>query len=814
MEKEIEKQQVLPQKDNQSGLELLPNPKFTEKDLKTITNRKVPLYANLYKISLKKTYKLYEYALKFQTEDNTLSTVMKRKIIAKVNNELNQKYGTYFFTGDVLFATTKLNEVINVLSIYKRLQYSILIQPTDFDIELKDIEEQIKKKPAIKTILEIMIKDVIRANPAVKFVKNLYGKKYDEHPASSKYNSVSVFPGFTTKVMVLENGIYLNVDVKNKILSSTHCLEIIKGMMRSPKPSSKEIDAINLYFKDRIVETIHTNQRFKIESVNFDKKPNNTTMLFEGKELKLIDLYKKLFGVDITADQPLLLVKLKSKKANTTNRRYIPPQLCLLVGLTDKMTADYHLMKSIADVTKQTPGDKVNSINDILKLINETKGIVKIIKETNEKVTLKSSLQKKEDYGLEIVQTSKSFFGYNLTTPVIKAANAEIVKDISKPFKIAKAKKINFLCLYHKLYEKDKRLLESLIDKAAVSYGIIIGRADYKAMTSENYIDWSKEIMSSYKPDVYNLVIVYLDEYLEGLGFYSNLKTFTQESKGYNSQFILTKSIVSKNAMSIVSNILLQANSKIGGNSYNVNFNPEIAKKNLMIIGVDSSTVKGDFTVAMCATLNKDFSEYTSKKEKLDDNFNLPIATFISEAITEYFKTNKSLPNGIIIYRQGVSREQRYFLNSELAEVTNLLNGKSEVWDLLKNNPIPFYYILVNKKTTLKFFEKESQVNNTSFDNPEPGLLICNDIVDNDIFEFFIQPQKVRQGSASPTNFTVAYGNLNCPSLLFKLTYDLCHLYSNWRGPVRVPAPLKYAEKLAKVEPNIHEKLKNYKCFI
>ena len=176
-----------------------------------------------------------------------------------------------------------IKEIKNILSIYKKFQYSFLICPTDEVIELKNVEEQIKVKPSIKTILEIMIKDVIRANPAIKFVKNLYGKKYDEHSVKSKNNSVSIFPGFTTKIMYLENGIFLNVDIKNKILSSTSCFEMIKSIAKThTKMSKKEMDILNLTFKDRIIETIHTNQRYKIESVCYDKKPSDTTETFEG----------------------------------------------------------------------------------------------------------------------------------------------------------------------------------------------------------------------------------------------------------------------------------------------------------------------------------------------------------------------------------------------------------------------------------------------------------------------------------------------------------------------------------------------------
>lgn len=30
-----------------------------------------------------------------------------------------------------------------------------------------------------------------------------------------------------------------------------------------------------------------------------------------------------------------------------------------------------------------------------------------------------------------------------------------------------------------------------------------------------------------------------------------------------------------------------------------------------------------------------------------------------------------------------------------------------------------------------------------------------------------------------------------------RLTYKMCHLYYNWQGTVRVPAPCQYAHKLA-----------------
>jgi aubergine-like protein len=389
-----------------------------------------------------------------------------------------------------------------------------------------------------------------------------------------------------------------------------------------------------------------------------------------------------------------------------------------------------------------------------------------------------------------------------------------------KPFKIFDAKQINFLCLYHKLYESDKKTLEKTINSAGTAYGITIGKSDYIKMETENIEEWLNVIQKKFNPREYNQVIVLLDDYLEYEGFYSHLKEHSLETIGYPMQVILTNSL-HKNAMSVVSNVLLQINSKIGGSLFKIEIPEEMKKKNLMIVGIDISAFKGQnkLNVAMCATLNSNFTEYTNKKESIQIQENgstnqllsLNVSSFIHEAIQEFFKKNKILPGGVIIYRQGVSKEQRVYLTQEVHAIENLLSGKGDSTTsmIYSKNPIPYYYILVNKKTSLKFFEKEQNYGSSNYSNPDCGLLILKDLVESDVYEFYIQPQKVNQGTATPTNFQVIYGNLDMPSYIPKITYDLCYMYSNWRGPVRVPAPLKYAEKLAKTLPNLHENSKN-----
>ena len=235
----------------------------------------------------------------------------------------------------------------------------------------------------------------------------------------------------------------------------------------------------------------------------------------------------------------------------------------------------------------------------------------------------------------------------------------------------------------------------------------------------------------------------------------------------------------------------MQINSKLSGISYEAKFTQDVMNKKLMVIGADSSHIKGERTgYALVATINKNFSEFYNKETIIEEknriNLQFPISSFIKEALDQYKNSLKELPQGIIIYRQGVSLQQKDTLTNEVKNIQTELD----------NYKIKFYYILVHTKTTYKFFKK----NGKKYSNPEEGLLILDGVTNRNFFEFYIQPQFVQEStSATPSCFHVAYGDLDFEEMIPKFTFDLCHLYSNWQGTVRVPHVLKAAEKLSKM---------------
>ena len=76
-------------------------------------------------------------------------------------------------------------------------------------------------------------------------------------------------------------------------------------------------------------------------------------------------------------------------------------------------------------------------------------------------------------------------------------------------------------------------------------------------------------------------------------------------------------------------------------------------------------------------------------------------------------------------------------------------------------------------------------------DNPAPGTVLDHSVTKRDWFDFLLVSKHVGQGTVSPTHTDLK------PDILQKISYKLTHMYYNWPGTVRVPAPVQYAHKFA-----------------
>ena len=86
-----------------------------------------------------------------------------------------------------------------------------------------------------------------------------------------------------------------------------------------------------------------------------------------------------------------------------------------------------------------------------------------------------------------------------------------------------------------------------------------------------------------------------------------------------------------------------------------------------------------------------------------------------------------------------------------------------------------------------------------SYGNPGSGLCVDAKVIRKDKFEFYLQPQFVNQGTATPCHYEVIYQDVdeNNPDNNIKLEnfqklcFYLSFYYPTWSGAVRVPGVLK-----------------------
>lgn len=257
----------------------------TESYVKTSTN----LYSNIYPIDITKTYNIYYYNLKFLEASEDINTYLKSKIIKKSYSQLQPLYGTYFFSGDAFYATKKIDEVKTIeLDLYGTKHW-YMIKYLNNSFELKSDHKKFvtpENMFIIKNIFELMFKNILSGNPDLKMEKNLFVRDMTTKIVNNRYDEQQLVlkPGYSTKVLILENGIFLNVDNKNKIINCKDCYTLMKEKNKGARPNTKEqFKYWENYLNGRLVETKHNQRKMKVDGISFDKNPKNTNINYDGK---------------------------------------------------------------------------------------------------------------------------------------------------------------------------------------------------------------------------------------------------------------------------------------------------------------------------------------------------------------------------------------------------------------------------------------------------------------------------------------------------------------------------------------------------
>jgi len=820
--------------------EQIPGIKFNVENMikNKLLENKVNIFVNAFPIKFNKDINVHKYPFTIVPETNEEYIISN--IFRKLYLEIFKIYGNFYRSGTNFYSVKEVSEPkdFSIEIVDKgKIEYTIRVdKKAETSIIKKD--QTLNFSQIHENIIFMIIREILTTNPNVKVDKDNFYLENNPQKIDGTGQSYYIHDGYKLSLKQTEVGLCLIVGIKNRVKGD---LNVYDALMYDDRNYGYDIEERieNLIGKRFVPEG--SSKSKQIYDISQDKTPSNKSINY-GKETytNYIKFFKDVLKKEIKyPHQPMILVKRKGPE-NETKFSYYVPEFCTLNGINQYDIEDFNFMNELAEYTKLEPDKKIKKIYKCLDLFKdkterkqkddkkeEDKKEEKeenAINEIKENDIYNTSDKKREFYGIEL-ETSKlkNLFSYHLKQPTFnneKNTNLNLNKN-------NKVGRLNldtdqWICLYNKSLEEHTYDLLECIDYCKKDLGIKIKSKDsnWIGMESDKTKDWENTIEQEIKKHPVKFVILFISKRNNHL--YNDLKKFSLCDKGYISQVIKFENYIKaknkKRDASYISKILLQINCKLGGANYFLNLDNNIFERNIIFVGINfglnssHTWERGEKgAITMVATKDKYFSKFCTFNEIInckDKNYILEIqeliSQFIDNLILKYKKEEGCTPKNIIFYRQGISQYSIDAIKSEIKIIEEVCNSKN----------INYYYTIVNMKTSLKLFEFNTRKNakeKGNYKNPEPGLIVLDKVTDRNKFEFYLQPQKVTQGSATPTYFHVIYGNMNYPELLMQLTYWTTYIYPNWQNAVRIPHVLKLCEKFSYMTTKITRKKNNEK---
>ena len=141
-------------------------------------------------------------------------------------------------------------------------------------------------------------------------------------------------------------------------------------------------------------------------------------------------------------------------------------------------------------------------------------------------------------------------------------------------------------------------------------------------------------------------------------------------------------------------------------------------------------------------------------------------------ACEHYRRINNTLPEKIIIYRDGVSDGQLpLIMDYEIPQI-------KKAFELIGSDYIPVMsFVVVKKRGNARFFANTG----AGISNPPCGTVIDSVVTRAEWFDFYLISQCVTQGTVNPTHYNVVYETIGLKADHYqKLSFKLTHMYYNW----------------------------------
>lgn len=722
---------------------------------------------------------VYEYEVRYSPDQDY------RNLRFKLLGEHSKYFKEKTFDGTTLYVPRKLpDEALN------------LVSTNPFDntkVNITIVFRRTRRLSEMIHIYNVIFKCIMKDLQLIRFGRDFFN---ENAAIQIPQHKLEVWPGYVTAVDEYEGGLMLTLDSTHRVLRTQTVLSFIKETVQAEGAKWKQ--ALTERLVGCSVMTTYNKKLFRVDSIDDSMNPKSTFEKLEnGQPVKItfLEYFKKTYGIEIRDWEQPLLISRDTKRVSGSEKPVdfmicLIPELCQLTGLTDDQRSNFRLMKDVATYTRITPNQRHSAFKKYIQTVL-----------SNE--TAKSRLA---GWGLSIasetvdlmartLQPETLYFGNNVKVP--GKPNAEWNNEVTRNAVMQAVDIVKWVLLHTDRDKQVARDFQETLKRCCSPMGIQVNRPDVICLPNDRtdtYVMMLKKIIISGVQLVVAICPTARDDR------YGAIKKICCADNPVPSQVINARTLMNQaKVRAITQKILLQMNCKLGGTLWHIN----IPYKSAMVVGIDAHHDAARKKRSVCgfvASYNQPMTHWYSRAvfQERGQEIADSLKSCLLDALKHFAKTNATFPERIIIYRDGVGDGQLKLVQEY--EIPQLKISLSTINAQYKPS---LTYIVVQKRINTRIFMKTGD----GYDNPPPGTVMDHSITRRDWYDFLIASQKVNQGTVTPTHYVVIHDDSDMtPDQCQRFTYKLCHLYYNWPGTVRVPAPCQYAHKLAYlVGQSIHQ---------
>ncbi|XP_054853826.1 piwi-like protein 2 [Eublepharis macularius] len=596
---------------------------------------------------------------------------------------------------------------------------------------------------------------------------------------------LQIWPGYAASIRRTDGGLFLLADVIHKVIRSDSVLDFMHAIYQQSRENFQ--DECTKQLIGNIIITRYNNNTYRIDDIDWNKTPKDGFTMFDGKDITFVDYYSKNYGITVRdLDQPLLIHRPNERKNPPGKLQkgeiLLVPELSFLTGIPEKMKKDFRIMKDLSQQINLSPKQHYISLSQLLKRIEMNEVAHNELARWGLNLDKDICKAKGRVLPLERINLKKSSF----TTSEELNWNKECTRE-----SCISAVPIHFWALFYPKRAFDQaRDLVSMLQKVSGPLGIQLTTPAWRELKDDRIESYAKAIKSVLNTEgTVQLVVCIISGTRDDL--YGVIKKLCCVQSPVPSQVINVRTITTQpnKLRSIAQKILLQINCKLGGELWGI----DIPLKQLMVIGMDvyhdpsrgKRSVVG-FVASINHTLTRWYSRviFQTPHQEIIDSLKVCLVT----ALQKFYEVNHCLPEKIVVYRDGVSEGQLKMIESY--EIPQL----QKCFEAFENYDPKMVVFVVQKKISTNIYAAATDY----FTTPPPGTVVDHTVTCRDWVDFYLIAHHARQGCGIPTHYVCVKNTANLsPDHMQRLTFKLCHMYWNWPGTIRVPAPCKYAHKLA-----------------